>query len=335
MHSQEYAEKLTVLVIEDNLGDFVLVEDYLEEKFKKVEIVHFTDFSHSIEYLNKNKEEVDVILLDLNLPDLQGIELINSILDYNFGIPIIILTGYSDLGMAQKSLQIGVYDYLVKDDLNPAILYKTIVFAINRSGFINLIESEKLNYENLFNFSPQPTWLLDAASLKILNANNAAQNKYEFSLEDFQKMLFTQLHPKEEGELIQQKLISNEVKFTRNHFTHYLSNGKEIKVDIYFKELISSSNKLIIVQSNDISETLKHISTIEIQNEKLRNIAWTQSHVVRAPLARILGIINLIETKTDDIDEILSWLKQLRISTNEMDEIVNKIVSEARYLDKD
>ena len=139
MHSQEYAEKLTVLVIEDNLGDFVLVEDYLEEKFKKVEIVHFTDFSHSIEYLNKNKEEVDVILLDLNLPDLQGIELINSILDYNFGIPIIILTGYSDLGMAQKSLQIGVYDYLVKDDLNPALLYKTIVFAINRSGFINLI----------------------------------------------------------------------------------------------------------------------------------------------------------------------------------------------------
>ena len=130
-------------------------------------------------------------------------------------------------------------------------------------------------------------------------------------------------------------LISNEVEFTRNHFTHYLSNGKEIKVDIYFKELISSSNKLIIVQSNDISETLKHISTIEIQNEKLRNIAWTQSHVVRAPLARILGIINLIETKTDDIDEILSWLKQLRISTNEMDEIVNKIVSEARYLDKD
>jgi hypothetical protein len=49
------------------------------------------------------------------------------------------------------------------------------------------------------------------------------------------------------------------------------------------------------VQSNDISETLKHINTIEVQNAKLKNIAWTQSHVVRAPLSRILGIIDLIE----------------------------------------
>jgi uncharacterized membrane protein YkgB len=47
------------------------------------------------------------------------------------------------------------------------------------------------------------------------------------------------------------------------------------------------------VQSNDISETLKHINTIEVQNAKLKNIAWTQSHVVR-PLSRILGIIDLI-----------------------------------------
>jgi hypothetical protein len=65
------------------------------------------------------------------------------------------------------------------------------------------------------------------------------------------------------------------------------------------------------VQSNDISETLKHINTIEVQNAKLKNIAWTQSHVVRAPLSRILGIIDLIEGETENFSEMLFWLKAI------------------------
>jgi signal transduction histidine kinase len=111
-----------------------------------------------------------------------------------------------------------------------------------------------------------------------------------------------------------------------------LSNGQEIKVEIYFKEIQSNLDRGLIVQSNDISETLTRINTIEVQNEKLRSIAWTQSHVVRAPLSRILGIVNLIEQKTDNLEEILYWVKQLRISTEEMDTIVKKIINETNSL---
>jgi light-regulated signal transduction histidine kinase (bacteriophytochrome) len=79
---------------------------------------------------------------------------------------------------------------------------------------------------------------------------------------------------------------------------------------------------------------LKRINTIEVQNEKLKNIAWTQSHIVRAPLSRILGIINLIEQQADDLKEISFWIKQLRTSTNEMDEIVRKINDETNHLEE-
>lgn len=329
----DYSEKLNVLIIEDNQGDFVLIEDYLLEKFKSINIIHYSNFANSINYLQNSKEKVSVILLDLNLPDLQGIELINSILTYNFRIPIIILTGYSDVGMSKKSLQIGIYDYLIKDEINPDMLHKTITFALNRSSFINQIEDEKVNYESLFNFNPEPTWLLDSQSLKILNANIAAQKKYGLSLDDFLKISFTQLHPKEEEQLITHKLISKGDEFTGKYFTHFLNNSKEIKVDIYFRQIKGISNSELIVQAHDISETLEYINTIEIQNTKLKNIAWTQSHVVRAPLSRILGIINLLEEQTDNFDEILFWLKQLRISTNEMDDIVKKIVDETNHIE--
>ena len=75
-----------------------------------------------------------------------------------------------------------------------------------------------------------------------------------------------------------------------------------------------------------------YIQHIQLQNEKLRNIAWTQSHVVRAPLARILGIINLIETEKENIEELIFWLKQLRVSSDEMDAIVKKITEEAQEI---
>jgi len=90
-----------------------------------------------------------------------------------------------------------------------------------------------------------------------------------------------------------------------------------------------------MVQSNDVTEKLNHIKTIETQIKKLRNIAWTQSHEVRGPLSRILGLINLIEEHKDSFDDILFFSKSLKDSSNEMDEIIRKIVNETNHLDQD
>lgn len=226
-----------------------------------------------------------------------------------------------------------MYDYLIKDEINPIILHKTIIYALNRSQFIYQIEDEKHNYQNLFNFSPQPTWLLDACTLKIRNANDAAQKKYGYSFEEFHGMSFTELHPKTDVNTIKDKLISQDYNPNKAHFTHILKNNDTIKVNIYFRKIKSISTTDLIVQSNDISETLKHINTIEVQNKKLKNIAWTQSHIVRAPLARILGIINLIEMENLGSEDLDFYLKQLRVSSNEMDDIVKNIVNETNHIE--
>lgn len=328
----EEQDSISVLIIEDNIGDYVLIEDFLIEKFKGIKINHCVDCETAIGFLQNEKTRISVILLDLHLPDLNGINLIEKILSYSSHTPIIILTGYSDLSLAQKSLQLGVYDFLIKDETNPNLLHKSIEFAISRRGYIKRIREEKFNYENLFNFSPQPMWLLDFKTLDILNANFSAIEKYGYPLDTLKEMSFLQFHPKAESELIKQKLAFKKNDSNNLHYTHILHDGKEIKVAIYCGEVkVISNNDVIVVQSNDITETLKHIKTIEIQNEKLKSIAWTQSHVVRAPLARILSIINLLEDPNENLDNGLFWLEQLRVSTNEMDEVVKEIVQEAQY----
>jgi hypothetical protein len=61
-HIQDFSENLSVLIIEDNLGDFVLIEDYLLEKFKQINIVHYTDYTNSINYIQNSTEQISVIL---------------------------------------------------------------------------------------------------------------------------------------------------------------------------------------------------------------------------------------------------------------------------------
>ncbi|MEQ8421294.1 MAG: PAS domain S-box protein [Arenibacter algicola] len=82
----------------------------------------------------------------------------------------------------------------------------------------------------------------------------------------------------------------------------------------------------------DITEKQEYIETIETQNKKLRNIAWTQSHVVRSPLSRILGIINLLDMEPLDSEDVPYLLDQIKVSGKELDEIIGKIVKETRSI---
>lgn len=77
----------------------------------------------------------------------------------------------------------------------------------------------------------------------------------------------------------------------------------------------------------DITERIKQIREIEEQNVKLKEIAWTQSHIVRAPLARIMGIVNLFNTNALKEEETQEFLNYILSSAIELDQVIRTIVS--------
>lgn len=195
---------LSIIVLEDNEGDYILIEDYLIERFANVKIKRYKSYGLFAKDNLVRTETCDAILLDLKLSDLKGIELVEKMVSQS-SVPIIILTGYVDLPLAHQSLALGIYDFLIKDEINPTLIGKSIEFAISRSNYVHQIETK---------------------------------------------------------------------------------------------------------------------------NAKLKSIAWKHSHNVRAPLARILGIINMIEISDENNKDLLFWTEQLKISSNEMDEIIHQIVKE-------
>jgi len=82
----------------------------------------------------------------------------------------------------------------------------------------------------------------------------------------------------------------------------------------------------IIGAMQDITEIQNYIQTIEDHNSRLKDIAWTQSHVVRAPLARIMGLVDLIQSYPN-IDEQSQLLEHINTSAKELDGIIRNITS--------
>ena len=104
-------------------------------------------------------------------------------------------------------------------------------------------------------------------------------------------------------------------------------------LDEYNKPKKYLSIRFDITKRKRVNEEKNNLlKTLESSNAQLKKIAWTQSHEVRAPLSRMLGIIDLIDNN-EDLDDMSYWLKQLKTSTLEMDEITKKIVRKTHELE--
>jgi signal transduction histidine kinase len=133
-----------ILVIEDNSGDYALIEEFLLEQFEAPLISHASNYSEAKKILSVKPDPFDIILLDLSLPDKTGMPLIQEIVEVSSNAAVIVLTGYVDLTFGVKSLSLGASDYILKDELTPMSLYKSIIYSTERKRAISALEiSEK------------------------------------------------------------------------------------------------------------------------------------------------------------------------------------------------
>ena len=127
---------LSILLIEDNPGDRRLAEIALAEGARDAGIACEVSIAEALapglEQVQRARGSFDAVLLDLNLPDASGLEGLRRLRTANPSIPIIVLTGFSDLASASEALKFGAGDYLEKDEIKPKTLLRAIRYAIER-----------------------------------------------------------------------------------------------------------------------------------------------------------------------------------------------------------
>ncbi|HEV3344849.1 MAG TPA: ATP-binding protein [Pirellulales bacterium] len=126
------SEARTVLLVEDNPCDARLVERALAVTSQaRYRVEHVTLLSAAVERLRRG--DIDVALVDLSLPDSSGLETVRALLAAAPAVPMVVVTGLDDEQVAIDLLQHGAQDYLLKQDIEPKLLARTIRYAIERS----------------------------------------------------------------------------------------------------------------------------------------------------------------------------------------------------------
>lgn len=164
--------KISVLLVEDNPGDADLIEEYLADSERnEYDIQHVDTLASATSVLSQNK--VDVVLLDLSLPDSVGLDTVRFVTTRFPEVVIIVLTGLQDEKVALQCVRYGAQDYLEKNLVTPVLLNRSIAYSIERKRATrekeNLLAdlSQALEHiENLEGILP-----ICASCKKILNKN--------------------------------------------------------------------------------------------------------------------------------------------------------------------
>jgi len=132
-----------LLLVEDHPGEALLVREMLsdpgEERF---EIVHARSLAEARTTLRL--AAVDVVLLDLRLPDCAGVETVLEVKRISGRTPIVVLTGSDDEQLAMACINAGAQDYLAKSEIRPQALRRAIGYAVTRVREAQLRELERM-----------------------------------------------------------------------------------------------------------------------------------------------------------------------------------------------
>ncbi len=116
----------------------MIIESYVGFGIPDAKVVHEESLQGAINQLRR--KDYDVVLLDLGLPDAQGLETVTGINQAGFDVPVVVLTAAGEHGLGMLCLQAGAQDFLNKTELNPEVLKKAIEYAAARRGEVTVLE---------------------------------------------------------------------------------------------------------------------------------------------------------------------------------------------------
>jgi diguanylate cyclase (GGDEF)-like protein/PAS domain S-box-containing protein len=132
----------SLLLVEDNLGDARLLREMLQEQAPQS--IALTQVQYMSEAENHLAEHaVDIVLLDLGLPDAQGLAVVRRAHAAAPRVPLVVLTGLDDELLATQTLQEGAQDYLVKGQIGPRSLLRALRYAVERKALEEALFAEK------------------------------------------------------------------------------------------------------------------------------------------------------------------------------------------------
>jgi signal transduction histidine kinase len=146
------AAPLQILLVEDNASDAALIREmFRKERPDSFELTHLLSISDAVRHLAKGG--VDIVLLDLGLPDGSGLDAVRRAHAAAPDVPLIVLTGLDDEQLAAQAMKEGAQDYLIKGQIQNRALPRALRYAIERQHMqteTDVIRKQQLQFKDEF-----------------------------------------------------------------------------------------------------------------------------------------------------------------------------------------
>ena len=309
-------------MIEDSPGDARLIQEMLKDEAFAIGNIEWADrLSKGLTRLVA--KDIDVVLLDLNLPDSQGLGTFEKIHSAAQQVPILILTGFKDDAISLEAVRRGAQDYLIKSKFDGSLLVRAITYAVERKKLDEALKRQAdlidLSPDAIIIKKPDDTvtfWSLGAEKLYGYSKDQAIGKKTVTLL----KTTFAQPFENIDSQLKQKGRWSGEL-------LHKTKCGSELSVQSYWIARFDERQEIVEIFESNVDITERKNA------ERLAAIGATAGmvgHDIRNPLQTIAGEVYLAKNALEalpDSDDKVSVQESLDI-IEEQATYVNKIVQD-------
>jgi two-component system, NarL family, sensor histidine kinase UhpB len=188
-------------MVEDNPGDARLLREHLlgEPSVAEVfELVHVDRLALALEALDKSS--FHAVLLDLSLPDSQGMGTLTRLHAARPGMPIVVMTSLDDEVLGLQLLQAGAQDYLVKGEMTASLLRRSLRYAVERKRAEVELRTSEVFLESIVENIPHMIFVKDATRLRFVRFNKAGEELLGHTREELIGKSDYEMFPKDEAD---------------------------------------------------------------------------------------------------------------------------------------
>ena len=270
--SFNYAEPLKILIVEGDLTSRTQLQRLLP---KSPLLISETKFAETLKAAFKllDKNNFDVVLLDLNLPDSVGLNTLSEVTKAYPNITIIVITGGQSDEIGLKAIAAGAQEYLIKGSYNSETLSKSIRYALERKLVNQKLRLAEQKYRLVFENSAVAITVVDERE-RLVSWNKFAENLLGMNRADLYLKSVKSLYPIAEWEKIRAQNIRQ--KGMQEHFETKMlkKDGDIVNVSISLSVLKNSEGKITgsIGVIRDITERKKIQQILDRKQKSLEAI---------------------------------------------------------------